>query len=100
MSKLLIFLSLTLLIFALESNAANFTPFGIHQKRDHFVDRKFVHPRMRVKMLKKLTKNHQKMKYEEELQKLMTDQPKIKSLQAFWLSEAQKMIDYMTIRKI
>ena len=40
------------------------------------------------------------MKYEEELQKLMTNQPKIKSLQAFWLSEAQKMIDYMRIRKI
>ena len=96
MSKLLIFLSLTLLIFALESNAANFTPFGIHQKRYQ----RFVHPRMRVQMLKKLTKNHQKMKYEEELQKLMTDQPKIKSLQAFWLSEAQKMIDYMRIRKI
>ena len=55
---------------------------------------------MRVKMLKKLTKNNQKMKYEEELQKLMINQPKIKSLQAFWLSEAQKMIDYMTIRKI
>ena len=96
MSKVLIFLSLALLILALESNGAKFAPFGIHLTHK----RRFVHPSMRIQILKKLTKNHPKVTYEEELQKLLTNQPKVEKLQDISLSEAKKMIDYMTIRKI
>ena len=98
MSKLLIVVSLAFAILALESNGATFAPFGIHLKGHHFDFQthkgRFINPRMIIRGLK-LIKNHPVTKYEKEMQKFF--QPKVENLQQ---SEAKKMIDYMTIRKI
>ena len=95
MSKLLIFLFLTLAILAFESNEAKFAPFGIALKR-HLTkfqrhERRFVHP-LRLKGLKSIKKTGE----EKELEKL--SQPQIILLIS--PEEVKKMHEYMTLRKI
>ena len=98
MSKLLIFMSLTMALLVLESNGAKFAPFGIalkrHQSQFQRHERRFDHPGMRLKSIRKLPTTTED---ERELQKL-SQQPQVILLIS--PEEALKMHEYMTLRKI